>query len=56
MMTAQQVAGADLAVENPLEAGLAFAAFQAKFGHTASAARRLSSQPLGGTLIAGKRS
>jgi hypothetical protein len=39
---------ADLAVENPLEVGLAFAALQAKFGLTAAAARQLSSQPLGG--------
>ena len=47
---AQPVAGADLAVESPFEAGLAFAALQVKFGHTALAARRLSSQPLGGSL------
>ena len=40
---AQQVAGADLAVENPFEAGLAFAALQVKFGHAVPAARRLSS-------------
>ena len=40
---AQQVAGADLAVEDSFEAGLAFAALQVKFGHAASAARRLSS-------------
>ncbi|MCK5053392.1 MAG: hypothetical protein KAR65_03900 [Anaerolineales bacterium] len=45
---AQQVAGADLAVENPFEAGLAFVALQVKFGETAPAARRLNSQPLGG--------
>ena len=38
---AQQVAGADLAVENPFEAGLAFAALQVKFGDIAPAARRL---------------
>jgi hypothetical protein len=43
MMTAQQVAGADLAIENPSEADLAFAALQAKFDYTAPAARRLSS-------------
>ena len=42
-MTAQQVAGADLAIENPSEADLAFAALQAKFDYTAPAARRLSS-------------
>jgi hypothetical protein len=42
-VAAQQVAGADLAVENPFEAGLAFAALQVKFGHAAPAARRLSS-------------
>ena len=41
---AQQVAGADLAVENPLEAGLLFAALQVKFGDTAPAAWRLSSR------------
>jgi len=41
--SAQQVAGADLAVENPFEVDLAFAAFQVKFGDTAAAARRLSS-------------
>jgi len=40
---AQQVTGADLAVENPFEAALAFAALQVKFGDTAPAARRLSS-------------
>jgi hypothetical protein len=45
---AQQVAGADLAVENPLEACIAFAVFQVKFGDTAPAARQLSSQALGG--------
>jgi hypothetical protein len=45
---AQQVAGADLAVENPFEVGLAFAALQTKLGDTAPAARRLSSGPLGG--------
>ena len=45
---AQQVAGADLAVENPCGAVLVFAVLQVKFGDTASAARRLSSGPLGG--------
>jgi hypothetical protein len=45
---ALQVAGADLAVENPSEADLAFAALQVKFGHTASAALRLMRGPLGG--------
>jgi hypothetical protein len=44
---AQQVAGADLAVENPFEARIAFAPLRVKFGHTATAARRLSSRPLG---------
>ena len=44
--SAQQLAGADLALENPFEADLAFAALQAKFSHTAQAARRLSSGPL----------
>ena len=42
-VAAQPVAGADLAVENPFEADLAFAALQAKFGDTTPAARRLSS-------------
>jgi hypothetical protein len=41
-VSAQPVAGADLAVENPFEVVLAFAALQAKLGDTASAARRLS--------------
>jgi hypothetical protein len=35
------VAGADLAVESPFAVVLAFAALQVKFGHAASAARRL---------------
>jgi hypothetical protein len=43
IFAAQPVAGADLAVENPFEAGLALAALQFTFGDTASAARRLSS-------------
>ena len=42
-VAAQQVAGADLAVESPFEAGLAFVALQVKFGRTAPVARRLSS-------------
>ena len=46
MMTAQQIAGTDLAIENPFKAGLAFAVLQAKFGNTVAAARRLSSAPL----------
>jgi hypothetical protein len=43
VMTAQQIAGADLAIENPFRAGLAFAVLEAKSGDTAAAARRLSS-------------
>ena len=43
-LAAQQVAGADLAIEYPFEAGLAFAALQVKFGDIAPAARRLSSR------------
>ena len=46
--SAQQLAAADLAIENPCEVSFAFGAFQIKFGHTAPAARRLSSGPLGG--------
>ena len=42
-VAAQQIAGADLAIEDPFEAVLAFAALQVKFGGTAAAARRLSS-------------
>ena len=34
MMTAQQIAGTDLAIENPFRAGLAFAVLQAKFGRS----------------------
>ena len=41
-----QVAGADLAVENPFEPVLAFEALQAKFGDTAPAIRRLKPGPL----------
>jgi hypothetical protein len=48
VMTAQQIAGADLAIENPFRAGLAFAVLEAKSGDTAAAARRLSSAPLCG--------
>jgi hypothetical protein len=39
----QQAVVADLAVESRFEASFAFAAFPFKFGHTASAARRLNS-------------
>ena len=42
-VAAQQIAGADLAIEDPFEAVLAFAALQVKFGDTVPAARRLSS-------------
>jgi hypothetical protein len=45
-VAAQQVAGADLAVENPFEAVLAFAVLQVKCGDTSPAARRLSSGPM----------
>jgi hypothetical protein len=47
---AQQVVAADLAVENLHETFFALVAFQAKFGLTTQAARRLSSGPLGETL------
>ncbi len=49
MMTAQQIPGTDLAIENPFRAGLAFAVLQAKFGNIVAAARWLSSAPLAGT-------
>jgi hypothetical protein len=45
-VAAQQIAGTDLVVENPLEAVFVFAALQVKFGATAAAARRFSSQTL----------
>jgi len=50
-MAAQPAHEADLAIENPFDATLAFAAFQVQFGHTASAARRLMRHPLGGTVL-----
>ena len=47
-----QVAGVDLVVENPLKAGLAFAAPQATFGRTTPAGtRRLRSRRWAALLL-----
>jgi len=44
---AQQVAGAEKAIESLLVTCFRFVAFQVQFGHTTQAARRLNSWPLG---------
>ena len=44
---AQQVSGADLAIEILGDAAIAFVAFRVLFCHTAEAARQLNAVPLG---------
>jgi hypothetical protein len=46
-VAAQPVAGADQAIESVFDVCIAFEAFRSVFGHTAAAAWRLSSNPLG---------